>query len=251
MPSFQISRDKKKLGDYTVTASEITIGRAPSCTVTIANPAISRNHVKIVQDAGVYIIRDLGSLNGCYVNGNKIVETPLVDGDEITIGPYRILFKETEAVETQPAEQSKSDPISEDSVAVHDKNTSSNQGADHSSTGAGFPKQNGSPATIQMPVQAVMSYKPRDQHDSDAHKSDAAAVDVCALSVTQRIQKLIIDHPLFTEKEMAKALRMPEYAKTKISRRKLRAILEELNLATPQKRLWYFVEEPLEHQKSG
>jgi pSer/pThr/pTyr-binding forkhead associated (FHA) protein len=241
MPSLRISRDRKDLGTFTVHGPEIVIGRSPSCTVTIANPSISRNHVKIVRDSGVYLVRDLGSLNGVYVNGNKITEAPLIDQDEITLGPYRLVFFEADLPEQQPRESKEDDTADDNSVAVHERQGVAEEDPQESEEPDETPFP---PPTIQMPVQAIKSYKP--QAAPEVQKGKASHVPIESLSVTQRVQKLIVDHPLFSEKEMTRALRRPEYAKTKLSRRKLREILEDLNLATPQKRLWYFVEDPAE-----
>jgi ABC-type multidrug transport system ATPase subunit/pSer/pThr/pTyr-binding forkhead associated (FHA) protein len=76
---------------------QIVIGRNPNCDVVIANPSVSRSHAIIekVSDNN-YIIKDLGSLNGTYVNGRKISSSGVKVGtnDIIIIGRFKISLKD-------------------------------------------------------------------------------------------------------------------------------------------------------------
>jgi len=76
---------------------EVVIGRDLSATITIDGAGISRRHARIVPIShGNFAIEDLGSKNGTFVGGNRIVtSTLLAHGDEITIGEIRIRFEET------------------------------------------------------------------------------------------------------------------------------------------------------------
>ncbi len=64
----------------------ITIGRATDCEIVITERQVSRYHARIEQDDAGYILRDLGSKNGTFVNGERVRGQPyrLRDGDEIT-----------------------------------------------------------------------------------------------------------------------------------------------------------------------
>jgi pSer/pThr/pTyr-binding forkhead associated (FHA) protein len=53
---------------------------------------VSRRHAQIEQVNGKYSVRDLGSLNGTYVNQMRIDELALEQGDELQIGKYRMVF---------------------------------------------------------------------------------------------------------------------------------------------------------------
>ncbi len=68
------------------------IGRSPDCDVFLDDVTVSRRHAEIVQDGGAYVIRDLGSLNGTFVNRHRIESTTLADDDEVQIGKYRMTF---------------------------------------------------------------------------------------------------------------------------------------------------------------
>jgi hypothetical protein len=76
----------ERIGDRTL------IGRSPECDVFLDDVTVSRRHAEItVGDAGV-TIRDLGSLNGTFVNRRRIDESPLEDDDEVQVGKYRLTF---------------------------------------------------------------------------------------------------------------------------------------------------------------
>jgi len=69
-----------------------TIGRNDSCDLTVESARISREHVRIEQESGTYVVRDLGSTNGTYVNGVKIKESSLTDGDLLTVANFGLIF---------------------------------------------------------------------------------------------------------------------------------------------------------------
>ena len=71
----------------------ISIGRDPSSRLVLDHPTISRRHAEIVRRDGGHAIRDLGSVNGTFVNGERSVDwTPLRMGDVIQLGPYRMIY---------------------------------------------------------------------------------------------------------------------------------------------------------------
>ena len=68
------------------------IGRSPECDVFLDDVTVSRRHAELVHEADAFSIRDLGSLNGTYVNRKRIESVDLQDGDEVQIGKYRLTF---------------------------------------------------------------------------------------------------------------------------------------------------------------
>jgi pSer/pThr/pTyr-binding forkhead associated (FHA) protein len=68
------------------------IGRSPECDVFLDDVTVSRRHAELVRAGDVFSIRDLGSLNGTYVNRKRIEAADLTDGDEVQIGKYRLTF---------------------------------------------------------------------------------------------------------------------------------------------------------------
>jgi pSer/pThr/pTyr-binding forkhead associated (FHA) protein len=72
---------------------EITnIGRATSNEIFLDDVTVSRMHAKVTKVKKSYILKDLGSLNGTYLNGELVAEISLTDGDELQIGKYRMHF---------------------------------------------------------------------------------------------------------------------------------------------------------------
>jgi hypothetical protein len=71
------------------------IGRMPECAITLSDPQASRQHAEIRHNETGYRIVDLGSTNGTEVNGVKIGEMPLTDGDVIVIGATSLRFEES------------------------------------------------------------------------------------------------------------------------------------------------------------
>jgi diguanylate cyclase (GGDEF)-like protein len=78
---------------YKLAIQTVKIGRDPSCAIILDDPHVSRNHAEIECKSKQEIyIRDLGSTNGVFVNGKKIIEHVLMDGDKVLIG-NRYYFK--------------------------------------------------------------------------------------------------------------------------------------------------------------
>ncbi len=113
MLHFKVFHNNEHIKTYEINNSCITIGRLPENDIAIASISVSRRHNRIEQDpTRQYILTDLNSLNGTYVNNQKISITKLMDGDKITIGKYSILFEiipeESELNETAVLKNQKS-----------------------------------------------------------------------------------------------------------------------------------------------
>jgi hypothetical protein len=73
--------------EFPLTQAPVTIGRQPDCTVILADPQVSRQHAAISYQAGRYIVQDLGSANGTYINERRITAPQaLRDGDQLRLG---------------------------------------------------------------------------------------------------------------------------------------------------------------------
>jgi RNA polymerase subunit RPABC4/transcription elongation factor Spt4 len=68
------------------------IGRSPECQIFLDDVTVSRRHAELERVGESFTIRDLGSLNGTYVNRRRIESTVLQDDDEVQIGKYRLTF---------------------------------------------------------------------------------------------------------------------------------------------------------------
>lgn len=70
-----------------------SVGRHPNNTIQLLDRVVSKEHCTIEARGGRYVLRDLGSLNGTYVNGQRVVgEQVLNDGDEVALGNTRLVF---------------------------------------------------------------------------------------------------------------------------------------------------------------
>jgi hypothetical protein len=72
---------------------EVTLGRSAECTLQLPAAGASRRHASVGWRDGAVVLRDLGSTNGTYLNGERVNgEAPLRSGDKIRIGGLEILF---------------------------------------------------------------------------------------------------------------------------------------------------------------
>ena len=70
----------------------VTVGRHPDSDIFLDDITVSRRHVEIRRDGPRLTVSDVGSLNGTYVNRERIEEVPLYGGDEVQIGKFRLVF---------------------------------------------------------------------------------------------------------------------------------------------------------------
>jgi len=69
-----------------------TAGRHPESDIFLDDVTVSRRHVEFYRRGASFTVRDVGSLNGTYVNRERIEEAPLSGGDEVQIGKFRLVF---------------------------------------------------------------------------------------------------------------------------------------------------------------
>jgi pSer/pThr/pTyr-binding forkhead associated (FHA) protein len=74
------------------------IGRSLAADIRFDDATVSRRHALVVSQAEGVRVLDDRSLNGVYVNGERVEWAPLADGDEITIGRHAIFFLDTATV---------------------------------------------------------------------------------------------------------------------------------------------------------
>jgi hypothetical protein len=68
------------------------IGRSPDCEIFLDDVTVSRRHAEFHRTGDGFTVSDVGSLNGTYVNRDRIDRVQLTDGDEVQIGKYRLVF---------------------------------------------------------------------------------------------------------------------------------------------------------------
>lgn len=73
--------------------SDLTlVGRHPDSDIFLDDVTVSRRHAEFYRHGGVFTVRDVGSLNGTYVNRERIEEVILYAGDEVQVGKFRLVF---------------------------------------------------------------------------------------------------------------------------------------------------------------
>ena len=90
-----IVRAGEQAGDRFALDGDITrLGRHPDSEISLDDITVSRRHVEIERTAEGYVARDAGSLNGTYVNQERIDKMLLRHGDELQVGKFRLVFFE-------------------------------------------------------------------------------------------------------------------------------------------------------------
>jgi pSer/pThr/pTyr-binding forkhead associated (FHA) protein len=93
-----IVRAGTQAGDrFALTADETRLGRHPESEIMLDDITVSRRHAVIERTAEGYVVADAGSLNGTYVNQERIDRVVLHHGDELQVGKFRlVLFERTD-----------------------------------------------------------------------------------------------------------------------------------------------------------
>ncbi len=69
-----------------------TAGRHPDNDIFLDDVTVSRRHAEFRRQDGKFFVRDVGSLNGTYVNRQRVDDTQLANGDELQIGKFKLTF---------------------------------------------------------------------------------------------------------------------------------------------------------------
>lgn len=93
MPKLILQFEDRMLREYGVGAS-VTIGRLPDNIVVIDNPTVSSHHARLFRDGDRFVIEDLASTNGTYVNERLVARHTLQDGDVVLVGKHKLVFDE-------------------------------------------------------------------------------------------------------------------------------------------------------------
>ncbi|WP_435745780.1 FHA domain-containing protein [Nocardioides sp. SYSU DS0663] len=77
---------------FLLDADVVTAGRHPESEIFLDDVTVSRRHAQFDRTGDSFTVSDVGSLNGTYVNRDRIDKVRLKDGDEVQIGKYRLVF---------------------------------------------------------------------------------------------------------------------------------------------------------------
>jgi pSer/pThr/pTyr-binding forkhead associated (FHA) protein len=95
MSKLVLKFDNSVLKEVSVGTSEVSIGRSPENGLVIDNPAVSHYHARVFQEEGRLMLEDFGSLNGTFVNGQRVKMVTLKPGDSVMVGKHTIVVSES------------------------------------------------------------------------------------------------------------------------------------------------------------
>lgn len=82
---------------FLLDTERLSAGRHPDSDLFLDDVTVSRRHAEFRRSEGGYSVVDVGSLNGTYVNRDRVDETQLTNGDEVQIGKYRLVYYASQA----------------------------------------------------------------------------------------------------------------------------------------------------------
>lgn len=94
MAKLYLKFEQNVLKEFTLSQGTVTIGRLPDNLIQIDNLAVSGHHAKIYWDMDHYVLEDNNSLNGTYLNNQRVSKSVLKDGDSMLIGKHTVVFKD-------------------------------------------------------------------------------------------------------------------------------------------------------------
>jgi len=87
-----VTRGPNSGSRYALDEPLVTAGRHPDSVIFLDDITVSRRHAEVRQMADGYEVADSGSLNGTYLNRQRVEKAALTDGDELQIGAFKLLF---------------------------------------------------------------------------------------------------------------------------------------------------------------
>lgn len=124
MPLLIVKFEGSVLKKVRTNGGSITIGRLPDNAIAIDNLAVSNRHAQITSEQGHLVIKDLDSLNGTFVNNQRVKQTSLKDGDVVMVGKHSIYIETTDRGEVpisdakQPAANAKQAPSVDETLVL-------------------------------------------------------------------------------------------------------------------------------------
>ena len=89
---FVVNQGAKAGARYALNADVVSLGRDPNSDIFLDDVTVSRRHAEVERRGARYSIRDVGSLNGTYVNRNLVEQGELSEGDEVQVGKFKLVF---------------------------------------------------------------------------------------------------------------------------------------------------------------
>lgn len=97
---FVVREGPKRGSRIALNTDEVLIGRHPDSDIFLDDVTVSRRHSVVSRVGDGYEVTDAGSLNGTYVNQERVDSGPLNNGDELQIGKFKLVFLAVSSAET-------------------------------------------------------------------------------------------------------------------------------------------------------
>ena len=92
IPMLVVLKGRKRGSRFALDQAVTSAGRHPDSDIFLDDVTVSRRHAEFARVDNGFVVRDVGSLNGTYVNRTRVDEAPLRHGDEIHVGKFRLVF---------------------------------------------------------------------------------------------------------------------------------------------------------------
>jgi pSer/pThr/pTyr-binding forkhead associated (FHA) protein len=92
MPKLILKFNERELQECPVGTHPVSIGRLPDNNIVIDNPAVSGRHARVYREGNHYVVEDLKSTNGTFVNDKPIARHTLLEGDVVLVGKHSLIF---------------------------------------------------------------------------------------------------------------------------------------------------------------
>jgi pSer/pThr/pTyr-binding forkhead associated (FHA) protein len=90
-PMLVVVKGENSGSRYALASDLVTIGRHPDSDIFLDDVTVSRRHAQVRRERGGFVVEDVGSLNGTYVNGERIERAVLRDADQVQVGKFRFV----------------------------------------------------------------------------------------------------------------------------------------------------------------
>jgi len=110
MSKLVLKFENSVLKELSVGAKEVSIGRSPDNGLVIDNPAVSHYHARVFNEEGRLMLEDFGSMNGTFVNGQRVKMVTLKPGDSVGIGKHTIVVTDSREVRASSLDHDQSKP---------------------------------------------------------------------------------------------------------------------------------------------
>ena len=92
MPKLILKFGERQMQECAIGTHPVTIGRLPDNMIVIDNPAVSGRHARVYREGNHYVVEDLRSTNGTFVNDKPIARHTLLEGDVVLVGKHSLFF---------------------------------------------------------------------------------------------------------------------------------------------------------------